>query len=57
MTTLTSTRSLTQTLPAPDLRRRIRPSREQLRVAAAMFAVGLIRGALWRRGHANPAIR
>jgi hypothetical protein len=28
----------TLTFPAPDERRRLRPSREQLRVAAAMFA-------------------
>lgn len=30
--------ALTSAAPDPDLRRRIRPSREQLRVAAAMFA-------------------
>jgi hypothetical protein len=29
----------TSTLSAPDVRRRVRPSREQLRIAAAMFAV------------------
>jgi translation elongation factor EF-Tu-like GTPase len=31
--------AMTLVAPDPDLRRRIRPSREQLRVAAAMFAV------------------